>query len=339
MGIEISDGLLIDYLKGNLSEDQRQAVTEWYEASPQNQKTLEQLYFTLFVSDRLAVMERINVEKSLKELKERIRAKENAQNQAVESRWKGAYLKKAIIAAAVLVGVIFAGGNTLKHMISSMNQSFMVYTAQGERTKVILPDGTLVWLNACSQVKYSSSLFSSERKVEMEGEAYFEVKKDKHAPFVVNSCGVSTRVLGTKFNIRANKEEEEVVATLLEGSILIKAPEPKSQEAKMVPNQQMRVNKATGEMELVKVSDSSEAVWWMEGKLHFEKETFANMAAAFEKQYNVNIVFMDEKIKQERFTCDLETKDNIYQILSILRLTNKFDYEIKNRKILIYSMK
>ncbi|BEG97933.1 FecR domain-containing protein [Bacteroides sedimenti] len=339
MEFEINDKLLIDYLKGNLDEEQRKAVTEWYEASPQNQKELENLYFTLFVSDRLAVMERINVEKSLQDLKARIRAKENELIEESERWWKGAYLKKAIIAAAILAGVIFAGGNTLKHMISSMNQSFMVCTAQGERTKVLLPDGTMVWLNACSQVKYSSSLFSSERKVDMEGEAYFEVKKDKHAPFVVNSCGVSTRVLGTKFNIRANKEEEEVVATLLEGSILIKASEPKGQEAKMIPNQQMRVNKNTGDMKLANVDDSSAAIWWMEGKLHFEKETFANMATTFEKQFNVNIVFMDEKIKQERFTCDLETKDNIYQILSILRLTNKFNYEIKDRKILIYSIK
>lgn len=339
MEFEISDKLLIDYLKGNLDEEQRQAVTEWYEASPQNQKELKNLYFTLFVSDRLAVMERINVEKSLQELKARIRAKENELIEESERWWKGAYLKKAIIAAAILAGVIFAGGNTLKHMISSMNQSFMVCTSQGERTKVLLPDGTLVWLNACSQVKYSSSLFSSERKVDMEGEAYFEVKKDKHAPFVVNSQGVSTRVLGTKFNIRANKEEEEVVATLLEGSILIRASEQGGQEARMVPNQQMRVNKSTGDMKLANVDDSSAAIWWMEGKLHFEKETFANMATTFEKQFNVNIVFMDEKIKQERFTCDLETKDNIYQILSILRLTNKFNYEINNRKILIYSIK
>ena len=92
-------------------------------------------------------------------------------------------------------------------------------TAAGQRAQTVLPDGSKVWLNASSKIVYHNSLWSSDRQIDLSGEAYFEVSHDKHAPFIVNSKQIKTCVLGTKFNVRAREEENRVVTTLLQGLV------------------------------------------------------------------------------------------------------------------------
>lgn len=338
MNIEINEELLISYLNGELIAEEKAIVESWYLDSKDNQKLLEQLYFTLFVSKSLGVMESIDVEKSLKEFKRRIREKEDAKEQMDEQKVSRFNFGK-YIAAAISIGVLFAGGFTVNKIMQKMSAPFVVMTNLGERAQVVLPDGTKVWLNACSKVEYTTSFFSNERNVIMDGEAYFEVKKDKHAPFIVNSRGITTHVLGTKFNIRANDDEDYVISTLLEGSILVTSSMNNLLGIKMKPDQQLRFDKKTGKCVLSDCSLSKEFIGWINGTLHFEQATLQEIAVSLERFYNVNITFENESIKQERFTCDFETNENIYQILSILKLTNKIDYKIEKRHVLIFSKK
>lgn len=343
MNIEINEDILINYLNGNLSIADRNVVESWYIESKDNQKILEQLYFTLFVSDRLGAMNSIDVDKSLREFKRRLRAKENISEESIvddieESKARKFHYSR-YVAAAIFIGVLFAGGLTVDRVMKKMAAPFIVMTNLGERAQVSLPDGTKVWLNACSRVEYKSSLFSNERNVTMDGEAYFEVKKDKNAPFIVNSNGILTHVLGTKFNIRANADEQYVIATLLEGSILVTSSQLDEQGVKMKPDQQLRLDTKTGKCTLKDCSLSEDYIGWISGTLHFEQATLGEIALSLERYYNVSILFKNERIKQERFTCDFETNENIHQILSILKLTDKFDYKIDKRNILIFSKK
>ena len=244
---------------------------------------------------------------------------------------------KYVASAAIFAGIVFAGGFTANRVMKKLSAPFMVMTNLGERARVVLPDGTKVWLNACSKVEYNTSFFSNDRNVKMAGEAYFEVAKDKDAPFVVNSNELLTHVLGTKFNIRANVDEQYVTATLLEGSILVTSSRIKGEGVKMKPDQQLRFDKRTGKCLLIDCSLSNDYIGWIDGVLHFEQATLGEIAVSLERYYNVNITFANEKIKQERFTCDFETNENIYQILSILRLTDKIDYKIEKRNIKIFA--
>lgn len=343
MNIDINEDILIDYLKGNLSIADRNVVECWYLESKENQKILEQLYFTLFVSDRLGVMDSIDVDKSLQEFKRRLRAKENASEENSVENIEESKVRKfhysRYIAAAIFIGVLFAGGLTVERVMKKMAAPFIVMTNLGERAQVSLPDGTKVWLNACSMVEYKNSLFSNERNVTMNGEAYFEVKKDKDAPFIVNSNGMLTHVLGTKFNIRANKDERYVIATLLEGSILVTSSKLDEQGVKMKPDQQLKLDTKTGKCTLSDCSLTKDYIGWISGTLHFEQATLAEIALSLERYYNVHISFENDRIKQERFTCDFETNENIHQILSILELTDKLDYKIDKRNVLIFSKK
>lgn len=94
-----------------------------------------------------------------------------------------------------------------------------VVTQLGERSQVVLPDGTKVWLNSSSSVEYVAPFFSRQRRVKMEGEAYFEVEHDRRAPFVVSTNGLDIEVLGTRFNIRNDDNEHRVTTVLLEGAV------------------------------------------------------------------------------------------------------------------------
>jgi transmembrane sensor len=333
--VEMNNELLIEYLNGNLNEVNQISVEKWYLASKENQKILDQLYFTIFVSERIGVMENIDVEESLREFKRRLKEKQNKSIKAEKTHHRLHFSK--YVAAAVLAGVIIIGSYTATNIINKITAPFTVLTNIGERAQVLLPDGTKVWLNASSKIEYSTSIFSRTRNVKMNGEAYFEVKKDKSAPFIVNSNGMFTKVLGTKFNICANADEHFITETLLEGSTRITAPLMEKNSVEMKPYQQFRLDTNTGKTMLTDCSMAKEYIGWIDGKLHFEKATLFEIALTLERYYNVRIVFANNKIKQERFTCDFETKDNIYQILSILRKTHKFDYTTDKRNVRIFS--
>ena len=182
---KIRDQVLIEYLNNKLSDAESLKVESWYWASSENQKRLEQMYFTLFVGNRLHAMDQIDVEASFNDFKEKI-----AVRQPQSTQPKRIFLRsfRRIAVAAALAGIILGGGAIFLDMYNALSRPFVIVTAQGERTQAILPDGSKVWVGACSQMEYySPKPFSKERKVNLIGEAYFEVKKDKEYAFIVNS--------------------------------------------------------------------------------------------------------------------------------------------------------
>ena len=212
--------ILLAYLRGECSDEEAGLVEAWCEKAPENRKVLEQLYYTLFVGDRVVVMNTVDTEASLKKLKSAIKEKEEKnQRKGMSVRW-GRY---ATVAAAFFTGLVVAGGITWG-LLSDKLSDYEVLTIAGQRAQTVLPDGSKVWLNASSRLVYHNSFWSSEREVDLSGEAYFEVTHDKYAPFIVNSKQIKTRVLGTKFNVRAREEENRVVTTLLQGKVQVDSP-------------------------------------------------------------------------------------------------------------------
>jgi ferric-dicitrate binding protein FerR (iron transport regulator) len=101
----------------------------------------------------------------------------------------------------------------------------------------------------------------------------------------------------------------------------------------MKPNEQLRFNRETNQSEWYACPAAKEYIGWIDGKLHFERAPLGEIAASLERYYNVTITILSEKLRNEKFTCDFETTENIYQIFSVLKLTNTFDYKINNRHI------
>jgi ferric-dicitrate binding protein FerR (iron transport regulator) len=327
---KINNETLIAYLNRELNEADCRRVESWYLKSEENQKLMEQLYFTLFISDRISALNKIEIDRSLAELKRKIR------NRTPEAEPRRRYLKYIfrVAAAAIFVGIVFIGGLTISQLSESLSKPFAVVTGLGERAQTILPDGSKVWVGACSKVEYYPPfLFAKERKVNLVGEAYFEVESDEEHPFVVNSNEFQTSVLGTKFNIRSNQDDRFVTMTLIEGVIQITSPKLGDKKILMHPREQFRFDNSTGESAFYACAAAEEYISWIDGKLYFEQTTLEEIAISLERYYNINITITSEKLRKERFTCDFETTENIYQIFSILKLTKKFNYKVNNRNI------
>lgn len=157
----MDETILLNYLQGECNDEEAARVETWCEEEPGNRKTLEQLYYTLFVGERIAVMNAIDTEASLDKFKSAIREKEKkTKRKNISIRW-GRY---ATVAAAFLAGLVFAGGIAWG-LLSNKLSDYEVITAAGQRAQTVLPDGSRVWLNASSKLVYHNSFWSSDRQI------------------------------------------------------------------------------------------------------------------------------------------------------------------------------
>ena len=181
----MDETILLNYLQGECNDEEAARVEAWCEEGPENRKALEQLYYTLFVGERIAVMNTVDTEASLDQFKSAIREKEKkAKRKSISIRW-GRY---ATVAAAFLTGLVFAGGIAWG-LLSNKLSDYEEITAAGQRAQSVLPDGSKVWLNASSKIVYHNSFWSSDRQIDLSGEAYFEVAEDAAHPFIVETAG------------------------------------------------------------------------------------------------------------------------------------------------------
>lgn len=326
----MDESTLIKYLKNEASGEECLLVEEWCEASAANRRELEDLYCVLFLGERQAAMKAVDVEKSLADLKRRLKQRQPDAKRTIG--WK----RYAVNIAAFFIGVAFVGGAGI--IYRQHDSSYMVFTEPGQRAQVVLPDGSKLWLNASTSVEYSSPLPFSERRVHLKGEAYFEVRKNAGRPFVVDCYGIETRVTGTRFNIRSYEEENSLKATLLEGSIEISLP-AKDKEICMAPNEQLSVNLANLETDLKHSETAQEAIRWIKGSLRFEQTSLKEIAESLEKHYDVIIKIDDIALQQQRFTCNFDLSDDISRVLSVLSFTNSFDYRIEGNQVTLSARK
>lgn len=155
----MDESILVNYLRGGSNDEECRQVELWCEEAPENRQILEQLYYTLFVGDRMAVMDAVDTEASLTKFKSLVREKEKkAKRRSISVRW-GHY---ASAAAAFLAGLVFAGGIAWG-LLSNKLSDYTVMTTGGQRAQTVLPDGSKVWLNASTKLIYRNSFWSTDR--------------------------------------------------------------------------------------------------------------------------------------------------------------------------------
>lgn len=325
----MDESILINYLRGESDEDECRQVELWCEESEGNRKELDQLYYTLFVGDRIAAMNAVDTEASLAKFKSAIREKEQKTKRKSLSIRRRRY---AYVAAAFLGGLVFAGGIAWG-LLSDKISDYSVMTTGGQRAQTVLPDGSKVWLNASTKLVYHNSFWSSDRQIDLSGEAYFEVAHDKHAPFIVNSKNIKTCVLGTKFNVRAREEEDRVVTTLLQGAVRMESPRTVNNGYLLKPGQTLNINTTTYQAELIEYAEPTEVLLWINGRLTFRQHSLLAITNVLEKLYDLKFVYDDASLKTERFTGEFSTDDAPDEILNVLMHTNHFNYKKEGRVI------
>jgi len=216
-----------------------------------------------------------------------------------------------------------------------------ISTPKGGQYHIILPDGSKVWLNAESALRFPTMFTGNERQVELTGEAYFEVAKlevpfssaetGKMKPFKVQTNGVNIEVLGTHFNVMAYSNEKSVNTTLLEGSVRVS--HLKTNNSQMLkPGQQARINES---IKIVNV-DTEEAIAWKNGFFHFNGADIQTVMGQIERWYNVEVDYEGE-ITSKHFTGIISREINASKVLDMLELTGGVKFEIKGKRISVKS--
>ena len=197
-----------------------------------------------------------------------------------------------------------------------------------------LSDGTKVWLNSETVLRYPIQFAGIERRVELSGEAFFEVTRNEKVPFIVESNDQSVKVLGTEFNISSYKENPIVYTTLVKGSVEVFARNKPDIKQILVPNEQSSMNKARGEMTKRHV-DPYQYVAWREGRFVFDDQTLGEIMKILSKWYNVEVTFDREDLKDIRFTGNLKRYADFGELLKKIEKTDEVAFSIENNKITI----
>jgi len=203
---------------------------------------------------------------------------------------------------------------------------------RGREFDILLADGTRVWLNAESELKYPVQFVGGKRQIYLKGEAYFDVTPNKEKVFIVHSYDQQVKVYGTEFCVNSYNQNE-IKTVLVEGSVGVKA-NSKGVEAKLKPGELGLANLVTGEMDVKKVNVRP-YIAWKDGDFVFENESLENIMMRLERWYNVKVFFMNEECKQFRFTGDMERYSDVKDLLFFMEATSNVKFEIKNNAIVI----
>jgi ferric-dicitrate binding protein FerR (iron transport regulator) len=205
----------------------------------------------------------------------------------------------------------------------------IIETPKGGQYQVILPDGSKVWLNAYTSLKFPVSFNNQkERRVELSGEAYFEVAHNKDLPFRVVTARQTVEVLGTHFDVNAYADDAVTKTTLLQGLVRITAA---SRSAILNPGQQARL---TGTLDVSEVN-TAEAIAWKNGYFNFDDEKLENIMRSVSRWYNVDVVFEDQSLKKETFGAVTTRFANITTLLKMMEQTGDARFSIQGTTITV----
>jgi hypothetical protein len=197
-----------------------------------------------------------------------------------------------------------------------------------------LADGSRVWLNTASSLRYPTAFAGKERKVEITGEAYLEVAHNPDMPFIVSKGSTNIKVLGTHFNVNAYDDENSLNVTLLEGSVSVMAA-GSSQSKVIKPGEQARVNKK-GAIELTNSIDMSEVMAWKNGLFSFKGADIKSVMRQVSRWYDVEVVF--EKDIPEKFYAEVPTSTSVSALLNMLEATKAVKFKIEGKTINVMSV-
>jgi len=204
---------------------------------------------------------------------------------------------------------------------------------RGEEYSLILSDGTKVYLNSMSKLVYPVRFSGDKREVKLEGEAFFEVQKDKHHPFVVSVNGIQINVLGTSFNINAYQDDQKVYTTLVEGKVMINSANHESEKWFLEPNQQAIFDKSGTGVEIRNV-DAKQYMQWTTGTYTFTNQSLDDIMKSLSRWYDFKYSYSDESLKSIRFEGGLNKYESIEPILDIITRTGKVKYKVEGKEII-----
>lgn len=208
-------------------------------------------------------------------------------------------------------------------------------TPRGGQYQLVLPDGSKVWLNAASKLSFPSSFAGqTQRRVQLTGEAYFEISKNKDQPFLVKTAHQEVEVLGTHFNVSNYKDTQGARTTLLEGSVKVTelAATPAEQAKKVILKPGQQAEFSTNAFE-VKTVDPEIAIAWKDGLFSFRNEPLEDIMQKIARWYDADVIYQDTATGKKRFGGTISKFGQVSEVLSMLALTGEVHFKIEGRTI------
>lgn len=253
-----------------------------------------------------------------------------------KTRIIGKYLQMAAgYAAAVLVGAalvfVFTHTRTLPEQVQG--GSFIVQTDNSDRSFTQLPDGSRIWLNKGTKIEYNQQFGIRNRNVLLNGEAYFEVAKNKKLAFVVKTKSIDVTAMGTSFNVNAYDDGNEVTTTLYTGKVNVQST---LTGYKTILNPfEVAVFSKTKDKITTYVFTGPDKPVWMEPEFRFDMLPLIDISKQLERNYNVVFVYRNQKIKHLKFSGTFDRDEKLDEILRVIKINTNIDYAIKNDSVII----
>ncbi|MDF9830839.1 FecR family protein [Parabacteroides sp. PF5-6] len=323
---EIDEERIIKYINGNLSAHEKAAVDEWLAVSPENGKLLEQLYFMLELTERLKVMRSVDADKAF--LQFRKKKEINKQKEKFSGFVLGQTFRR--LAAVLILPLLLLAGYMLLRAPEGETQWVERITQRGEVLVFNLPDGSRVWLNGGSSLRYADAFGRDDRRVELTGESYFEVTPDAGRPFIV-SVGETyqVRVLGTSFNVSAYAADQAIETTLVEGLVDIELLSANGNPTvcRLAPGERAEYQKQKKTLDVKKVNTATDT-GWIDGEMVFDLDPMEKVLKTLERHYNVQFDVKSPDIMEASIKARFKNEE-LSQVLEYLKVASGIEFKYK----------
>lgn len=328
------DELIAAFLSGGLDKEAREELEAWIAASEDNRRYFMQQQEIWFSAVQEEERTHYDADRAFEVFRQRVAEHRTSKQPKRTIGWKSVFKYAAAVLVVGLVSFFSyqKGESNLKEALTQVE----VEAPLGAQTRLRLPDGTLVVLNAGSRLVYPQDFGVDNREVELSGEGYFEVARNEKLPFHVQTPSLSVRVLGTKFNFRDYPNDEEAVIALLEGKVALGNRLREEAEIILLPDEQVTLDKEEGHMKKksTKVKNSLE---WTSGRLFFDEMPLPEVAKILERSYGVHITFATDSLRDLRFYGSFSrSEQDIKDILQALVKTGKVRYTQTEKEITLY---
>lgn len=308
--------ILYKFFEGAASYEEEVRVKEWIESSQEN---VHEFFHERKLFDAMVLLSGENMSSQL------------ITKKSINFR----PIIKEIIKIAAIVVITLAFGTLFRFNNQSNDQLSMqtISVPAGQRINIKLPDGTNVWLNARTTIKYPVSFNTKSRNIFLDGEAYFDVAKDKQKPFIVQTNKYNVEVFGTKFNIESYSDSETFETSLMEGSVSVTSIKDPQQKVLLTPDNKATLN--DGQILVTPIVDYN-LYRWKEGLICFKDKSLSEVMHIFEKYYGVKIVVRNKDKCNYLYTGKFRQTDGIDYALQVLNKDSSFTYERDDENQLIY---
>jgi len=324
---------IINYLSGGFSATDADILKKWLSANEDNKILFDQFSDIWQASYFHKAKDKINPEEAWSDIQAQLHFTKSGSSKVL---WKEVLRYAAVFVFAAFLGTMGYHFLRPQNQPQIDNKVVEFMAPLGSRSYVQLADGSKVWLNAGTTISYQNSYGINNRKIQLSGEAYFNVSKNKELPFVVDAGEISVTALGTEFNVKAYYEEKRIETTLVEGSVQLDGNTFKlGKEVILKPNQKaIFTYSEKPTMEIVEDVDPRPVVSWKEERWVIQNEKLGELAKKLERRYDVNFIFDDEVLKEYAFGGTLED-ENIEQIMKAISYTAPIKYVIQDNTVYI----